>query len=91
MSLETDLLLDRRRLKRRLVFWRVFAVVALVVAVLVGLRGAGLRPEGAHITRVTVNGIITEDRKLTESIDKLATDDHVKAVILSACFFYWVQ
>jgi protease-4 len=61
----------------------VFAVVALVVAVLAGLRGAGLRPEGAHITRVSVNGIITEDRKLTESIDKLATDSRVKAVILS--------
>lgn len=83
MSLETDLLLDRRRLKRRLVFWRVFAVVALVVAVLAGLRGAGLTPEGAHITRVSVNGIITEDRKLTDSIDKLATDSRVKAVILS--------
>ena len=83
MSLETDLLLDRRRLKRRLVFWRVFAVVALVVAVLAGLRGAGLTPEGAHITRVSVNGIITEDRKLTDSIDKLANDSRVKAVILS--------
>src|ERR1700744_3230418 len=83
MSLETALLLDRRRLKRRLVFWRVFAVVALGVAVLGGLRGAGLRPEGAHINRGSVNGIITEDRKLTESIDKLATDSRVKAVILS--------
>ena len=83
MSLETDLLLDRRRLKRRLVFWRVFAVAALVAAVLAGLRGAGLTPKGAHITRVSVNGIITENRKLTDSIDKLATDSHVKAVILS--------
>src|ERR1700679_2352238 len=83
MSLETDLLLDRRRLKRRLVFWRVFAVLALVIAALTGLRGAGLSPSGAHITRVTVNGLITEDRKLTESIDKLADDSRVKAVILS--------
>lgn len=83
MSLETDLLLDRRRLKRRLVFWRVFAVVALVAAVLAGLRGAGLTPKGAHITRVSINGIITENRKLTDSIDKLATDSRVKAVILS--------
>jgi protease-4 len=83
MSLETDLLLDRRRLKRRLVFWRVFAVVALVAAVLAGLRGAGLRPEGTHITRVSINGIITENRKLTESIDKLANDPRVKAVILA--------
>jgi protease IV len=83
VSLETDLLLDRRRLKRRLVFWRVFAVLAVVVAMLVGLRGAGLAPSGAHITRVTVSGIITEDHKVTEAIDKLADDNRVKAVILS--------
>jgi protease IV len=83
MSLETDLLLDRRRLKRRLVFWRVFAVVALVVAALGVFHGAGLEPTGAHITRVSVNGLITEDRKVTEAIDKLAADGHVKAVILS--------
>lgn len=83
MSLETDLLLDRRRLKRRLVFWRVFAVAALVVAALVGLKGAGLRPEGAHIERVTVKGMITEDRKLTDAIERLADDPKVKAVILA--------
>ena len=83
MSLETDLLLDRRRLKRRLVFWRVFAVVALVVAALAGLRGAGLTPEGAHIERVTVNGLITDDRKLTQAVNGLADDDRVKAVIVS--------
>jgi protease-4 len=83
LSLETDLLLDRRRLKRRLVFWRVFAVCALVVAVLAGLHGAGLTPVGAHITRVSVNGLITEDRKLTDSIDALADDSRVQAVILS--------
>ncbi|MGD0106129.1 MAG: signal peptide peptidase SppA [Rhodopila sp.] len=83
MSLETDLLLDRRRLKRRLIFWRVFSVLALIVAALAGLRGTGLVLPNAHIARVTVNGLITEDRKLTEAIDALADDDHVKAVILS--------
>ncbi len=41
MSLETDLLLDRRRLKRRLVAWRVAAVLAVVLA------GAGPAPAGA--------------------------------------------
>lgn len=83
MSLETDLLLDRRRLKRRLVFWRVAAVLAVVVAVLVGLKGTSLAPDGPHITRVTVAGLITEDRKLTDAIDALADDAKVKAVILS--------
>ncbi len=83
MSLETDLLLDRRRLKRRLVFWRVFAVIALIVAAGVGLHAAGLTPAGAHIARVTVSGVITQDRKMTEAIDDLAEDRNVKAVILS--------
>jgi protease IV len=83
MSLETDLLLDRRRLKRRLVFWRLFAVLALVFAVLGTLRGIGFTSAGAHITRVPVNGLITEDRKVTEAIDGLADNASVKAVIVA--------
>ena len=83
MSLESDLLLDRRRLKRRLVFWRVFSVLALVVAAIAGLHGAGFAAKGPHITRVSVRGLITEDHKLTDAIDALASDDHVKAVVLA--------
>jgi protease IV len=83
MSLETDLLLDRRRLKRRLVFWRVLSVIAVVAAVMTGLRGTGLAPSGAHIARVSVDGLITEDRKLTEAIEALAGNNSVKALIVS--------
>ena len=84
MSLETDLLLDRRRLKRRLVFWRTFAVIAVVGALLVAARGSGggLQVGGAHVARLSVHGLITEDRKLTEAIDKLADDSSVKALIV---------
>ncbi len=83
MSLETDLLLDRRRLKRRLFFWRSFAVLAVLAAVLVALRGERVGFEGARVERVVVSGIITQDRKLTDAIDKLADDTNVKAVIVS--------
>jgi protease-4 len=83
MTLETDLLLDRRRLKRRLVFWRVLSVLIVIVAVLAGLRSAGLVPGEAHIARVSVDGLITEDRKLTHAINDLATDKSVRAVIVS--------
>ena len=44
MTLETDLILDRRRLKRHLMFWRSFAILAVLAAVLVSttkLRQAG--------------------------------------------------
>jgi protease-4 len=77
------LLLDRRRLKRRLVFWRVFAVLAIVVALLVWLGGAGFTRTGPHIARISVNGMITENPRLVEAIDALADDKQVKAVILS--------
>src|SRR5215475_12195951 len=81
MSLETDLLLDRRRLKRRLFFWRSFAVLALLAAVLVALRGSDLR-FGSHVARLTVSGIITADRKLDREVAKLADDARAKALLV---------
>ena len=84
MTLETDLLLDRRRLKRRLVFWRTLAVLAVAAALLVAVRGdSGLPVSGARVARLTVNGLIAEDRKTTEAIDKLASDGSVKALIVA--------
>ena len=76
MSLETDLLLDRRRLKRRLFFWRVVAVLAVVLARSWWHRRCRrARRSAAHVARLSVTGIITEDRKLTEAVDALADDD----------------
>ena len=82
MSLETDLLIDRQRLKRRLSVWRVVAVIAVVVAILAGIGRSGLMPVGRHVERVSVSGIITEDRRLTESIEALAKDRRVSAVLV---------
>ena len=82
MSLETDLLVDRRRLKRRLVFWRVLAVVALVAVALTLLR-PGVGAIGRHVARIGVTGIITDDRKQSETIDALGRDGSVAAVLVS--------
>jgi protease-4 len=83
MSLETDLLLDRRRLKRRLFFWRSFAVIAVLAAVLVALRGENLRFGRNRVERVVVSGIITQDSKLDDAVGKLADNGNVKALIIS--------
>jgi protease-4 len=83
VSLETDLLLDRRRLKRRLVFWRSFAVVALVVAVIAAIADAGVPIGAAHVSRLNVTGLITEDRKLVQAVTALANDSRTKALIVS--------
>lgn len=82
MTFETDLLLDRRRLKRRLVFWRVFSVVLLVVAGLTALKASPLTHKKAHIARLSVSGLITENAALTDAVDKLAEDSNVKALIV---------
>jgi protease-4 len=83
MTLETDLLLDRRRLKRRLVFWRSFAVLAVVAAVLAVVHARGLPFGRSHLARLTVSGIITDDRKLNDAVARLANDKSVKALIVS--------
>jgi len=84
MALDVDLLLDRRRLKRRLIVWRTLAVIACVVVVLTALHGAGLGGgRTAHIERLSVNGIITEDRKEVDAVRRAGRDDNVKALIVS--------
>lgn len=82
MSLETDLLLDRRRLKRHLVVWRTLAVLAVVAAGLIVLRREGVTFGGPYVARLTVSGLITQDRKLNEQIIALGRNPRVKALIV---------
>lgn len=83
MSFETDLLLDRRRLKRRLVFWRGLTVAAMVLAATIGFRQTGLSIEPEYIARLNLTGMITEDRKMIRLLWRLAENDDAKALIVS--------
>lgn len=87
MVLDAESVIERRRLKRRLTAWRIAAVVfglALLATLLVGdkdsVGSAGILP---HVARVSVSGIITDDRKMQDLIDRIAKADQVKAVIVS--------
>jgi len=64
-------------------FWRSFAILAVLAAVLAALHGSGLGIEHAHVARLQVNGLISEDQKLTRAVDRLADDYSVKALIVS--------
>ncbi len=88
MSLETDLLLDRRRLKRRLFFWRglsVLAVLAVIATLFDTLPfGRGGDSGGSeHVARLNVSGIILDNRKLGERIATLLKNDRIKALIVA--------
>jgi protease-4 len=81
MALEADALIDRRHLKRRLVFWRVLAVCALVLAAIVAIPHRG-RLGGPHIARYTISGVIGGGHEQIEALDALRKDPGVSAVLL---------
>ncbi len=88
MSLDADLIVDRRRMRRKLTFWRVAAVlIAIVGIVAVAARfGASAVPglseaTGPYIARVKINGLIRSDADRTEALDRLARSS-AKAVIV---------
>lgn len=83
MSLDAETLVDRRRLKRRLFFWRITAIVGLCAALIAGFAKAGFYPGSAHIARVSVKGVIVDDPARDQLLAQIAKDGRVKAVILS--------
>ena len=87
MSLDADLIVDRRRMRRKLTFWRVLAVVIAIVAV-VGLaasvtkRGGAMSATGDYIARIEITGLIRNDQQRVESLEQLAKASGAKAVIV---------
>ncbi len=76
---------DRRRLRRKLTFWRV-----LTLLVIIGLGFAVYRMsagEGGratpHVAQVKITGMIQDDTELLERLDRIAESDSVKAMVVS--------
>ncbi|MEE8350709.1 MAG: signal peptide peptidase SppA [Rhodospirillales bacterium] len=82
MSFDADNIVERRRLKRRLVFWRVVGIVALVVAVLAGLGRADLVGHRDHVARININGIIFDDQDRNDLLSDIAENTRAKALIV---------
>ena len=86
MSFDADVIVDRRRLRRKLTFWRVLAIVVIVLAI-AGVGAAvsnrmGFIGPRAYIARVTVEGLIRDDRERVEQLDRLSRSSTVRAVIV---------
>lgn len=83
MAYDSDYLVDRRRLKRRLTFWRTLAVVAAVAAIAAAAGRLGDTVVGGDfIARIDIKGIIVQDDQRLRIIEELAEKDAVKAVIV---------
>src|SRR4051812_34185098 len=85
MSLDADLIVDRRRMRRKLTFWRgaaVLVAIAAVVALAATVkRGEVLTAGGDYIARVKIAGLIRNDQDRVDSLEKLAKSS-AKAVIV---------
>src|SRR5215468_6663976 len=88
MSLDADTIVDRRRMRRKLTFWRVCAVILAIGAVVAA--GAALRTPGTEawigspagsIARVTVSGLIRNDMQRVEALERLGKS-RARAVIV---------
>lgn len=87
MTLRADDLIDRRRLRRKLTFWRV-ATIAIVACGLLALfawfYGDNLGGSAVdHVAKVKIEGTITEDDELIERLEKIRKSPRVKGVILA--------
>jgi protease-4 len=83
MSLEPDLLIERRRLKRQLGLWRGALILgALAVAAIWAGAGRGLVPS-QHVARLPLTGFISDEPRLLREIERAGRDASLRAVIVS--------
>ncbi len=86
MSLDADLIVDRRRMRRKLTFWRVFAVVIFALAVVGAAvqvsNRTGFAGAGAYLARVTIKGLIRDDQERAQLLDRLARASTARAVVV---------
>src|SRR6201991_1938047 len=88
MALDADTIVDRRRMRRKLTFWRVLAILVVIGAVVAV--GAALRVPGTDvltgqasgsIARVTITGLIRGDQERVEALERLGKS-RARAVIV---------
>lgn len=77
--------LTRRDITRSRGRWRWAFTILVILCVLgfVGSIASGLDDDENHIARVEINGVILHDRERLAVLHKLATDETVKAVLIS--------
>ncbi|NQU61715.1 MAG: signal peptide peptidase SppA [Rhodospirillales bacterium] len=82
MSLDADHVVERRRLKRRLVYWRVFGIAAAVATVVAVAGRFDLTERSDHVAKIVIAGIILDDPDRDKLLADVAGNDRAKALIV---------
>ncbi|MBO4222968.1 signal peptide peptidase SppA [Bradyrhizobium neotropicale] len=85
MSLDSDVIVDRRRIRRKLTFWRVAAAV-VAVAALVGVGvivagGRGSLTTAGSIARINIEGLIRSDQDRVEALERLEKSQAAAVIV----------
>jgi len=86
MLSDAEAIVERRRLRRRLLFWRVTSAV-LLIAALLALTGSvggfsGLEKQRDHIARIKIEGLITGDQSTLDLLKDIADAKSAKGLII---------
>jgi protease-4 len=86
--MDTEAILERRRLRRRASFWRVaaFALAAVAILAVVSLatdwNGLDAAAAGGQVADIKVDGFIETRPEAVDVLERAAKDDRVKAILL---------
>jgi protease-4 len=86
MSLDSDVIVDRRRIRRKLTFWRVAATVLAIAAVVaIGViatpGGRNALTASGSIARVHIEGLIRSDNDRVEALERLENSKAAAVVV----------
>ena len=83
--LNADHLIDRRRLRRKLTFWRIslFSLLAIGIAAGAYLLAGPTGKSRSHIARISIEGVITGDRDTLKLIRDAGESKAAEAILLS--------
>jgi protease-4 len=86
MSMDSDVIVDRRRMRRKLTFWRVAAVVIAVAAIasigmLLSPGSRGTFASSGSIARVNIEGLIRSDRERVEALERLEKSSAAAVIV----------
>jgi protease-4 len=83
MTATSDLVLERRRVRRSLALWRIAAILAILAVIVLALPRTGAGARDDHVARITISGVIASDRERAEAIERIAETGRAKALIVN--------
>ncbi|QAU43981.1 signal peptide peptidase SppA [Bradyrhizobium guangzhouense] len=86
MSLDSDIIVDRRRIRRKLTFWRVMAALIAIAAIagiaMIATPGArGSFVSAGSIARVQIEGLIRSDAERTHALERLENSQAAAVIV----------